>query len=284
MAAWEAGGGPTSGAKAPPPAGSSDDLRAAESYAKGDACFANRGDRAQLECAIAAWDEAAKLRATWDLYAKLSRATFLLADGYVRFETGADQRDRYLARHQQGIRYGELAMMQASTEFASQVQGGAKAEDAIAALSKDHVPAMYWYATNFGRWANEMGTTTVLLYKDMIRKVMTRCLELDEDYFYAGPHRYFGAFYAKAPSFAGGDMDKSKEHFEIAKRKFPHYLATFTTYAEFYAVKQQDRDLFRELLDYVDKADGGAMPEVAVENSIEKKKAKALLDKEGDLL
>jgi tetratricopeptide (TPR) repeat protein len=143
---------------------------------------------------------------------------------------------------------------------------------------------MYWYATNFGLWATDQGMSVVLLHKDMIRKVMERCLALDPDYFYAAPHRYFGAFYAKAPAFAGGDMDKAKQHFEEAIARHPAYLGTLTRYAEFYAVKLQDRDLFRRLLNQVLAADENALPEVAAENAIEKKKAKALLGRENELL
>ena len=62
-------------------------------------------------------------------------------------------------------------------------------------------------------------------------------MALDENYFFAGPHRYFGAMYGLAPGFAGGDMDKSREHFEKAIALAPNYLGSRVLYLEVWAQK-----------------------------------------------
>ncbi|MNC98739.1 hypothetical protein D3C83_167950 [compost metagenome] len=53
--------------------------------------------------------------------------------------------------------------------------------------------------------------------------------------------------------------------------------------AEDLAVKAQDKKLFEERLDYVLKADANVNPEIAPENRIEQKKAKALLAQKEEL-
>ena len=68
------------------------------------------------------------------------------------------------------------------------------------------------------------GFATILSYKDEIRAIMARCLELDAAYFHSGPHRYFGAFYARVPAFAGGDLERSREHFDTALSVDPNYF------------------------------------------------------------
>ena len=41
-----------------------------------------------------------------------------------------------------------------------------------------------------------------------------RVEELQPDYFYGAVYRYWGAYYAGLPSFAGQDLDRSKRMFE----------------------------------------------------------------------
>jgi len=89
--------------------------------------------------------------------------------------------------------------MALSSDFAQRMQAGTRIEEAVSILDRTAVPALYWRSANLGKWAAAQGFATLLSYKDEIRAVMTRCLELDANYFFAGPHRYFGAFYARAP-------------------------------------------------------------------------------------
>jgi hypothetical protein len=62
----------------------------------GDAAFALRADRAQLEAAIAKYEEAIALKDDdYETYEKLARANYLLADGWLFFEQ-ADKKELFL--------------------------------------------------------------------------------------------------------------------------------------------------------------------------------------------
>lgn len=122
-----------------------------------------------------------------------------------------------------------------------------------------------------------------LFYKDRIFAVMEHVLNLDETFFYGAPHRYFGAFYAKAPAFAGGDMAKAKEHFDKSLAIDERYLGTKVLYAEYYATKADDKEMFTTLLNDVISADPAIIPEVQPENVVEQEKAKALLAAADDM-
>lgn len=247
---------------------------------RAEAAWAQRTDRAQLEAAIAAWEELLAQRGEdGELLAKLSRAYYLLGDGYMRLAGEAGMEETL----EKGVEYGERAMMAMSPEFAERVRNEEKVEDAVQSLDKNAMSAVYWYASNLGKFAAEKGFTTQLFYKDRILAVMTRVLELDPDYFYAAPHRYFGAFYAKAPAFAGGDMEKSKEHFDASIEMYPQYLGTKVLLADYWAVKQDDKELFLKMLDEVLAADPNAVPELVAENRIEQEKAKQLKAKVDEL-
>src|SRR5690606_6905038 len=101
-----------------------------------------------------------------------------------------------------------------------------KYHEAIGIVGIEGLPAMYWYATALGKWARASGFGVLVGQKDNIKATMTRALELDEAYYHGGPHRYFGAFYAIAPGFAGGDDAKSKTHFEKSLEIAPYFLGT----------------------------------------------------------
>ena len=246
-----------------------------------DEAWAQRDDRAQLDKAISLWETA--LEANPDdpaLLTKLSRAYYLLADGFLAAE-GDDE--AMLATYEKGILAGENAMMAASPEFAAKVKAGEKVEQAVSVIPVAGQEAIYWYASNLGKFAVAKGFTTTLFYKDRIYAVMQHVLGLDETFFHGAPHRYFGAFYAKAPAFAGGDMDKAKQHFDKALELDPNYFGTKVLYAQYYAAKADDRDLFVKLLTEVKEGDPASIPELLAEQKIEQDKAARLLAQEAEL-
>lgn len=241
--------------------------------AEGDAMWENRGDQAQLEAALAAWESAlASNPNDVELLVKLARGSYLLSDGYFR-----DDKDAYLATFEKGVDFAERALTASSPEFEKRVRSGETVIEAIDAVDAVGVPALYWYSSNLGKWAKAKGFTTLLGNKDTIKAIMERCLALDETYFYGGPHRYFGAYYAVAPSFAGGDLNKSKEHFEQSLEAAPDAVSTKVLMAENYAVKSQNKELFVKLLEEVLAVDDNLIPELEPETKIEKEKARELL-------
>jgi hypothetical protein len=141
---------------------------------------------------------------------------------------------------------------------------------------------LYWTAIALGKWAKLKGFSTLLKHKDTVKRYVATVQNLDEDYFYHAPDRYFGSYYAIAPSFAGGDMNKSKNLFEKSISGSPSYLDTKVLYAQYYATKQQDRRLFERLLNEVISADPNAVPDIAPENKAAQAKARHLLETKGD--
>ena len=201
----------------------------------------------------------------------LSRALYFRADGFT------EDVEEKKALWERGVTVGEAAMA-ADAAFKARIDKGEKPSEAVTALQKDDQMAIYWTATNLGKWARASGFSTLVKYKGYVAKMMTHCLELDETAYYAGPVRYWGAFYAVAPGFAGGDMNKSREFFEKAKSMNPEAFSTYVLYADTYAIKSQDRELFDSLLKHVLETPSDVIPELIPEQDVEKKKAQALMD------
>lgn len=246
---------------------------AGDPAAEGDALWAHRDDKAQLEAALKAWDTALQADPdNLDLLVKLARGSYFLSDGFLRGDNEA-----YLATFEQGVDYAERALTASSPEFKKRVQAGETAMDAMSSVQLNGVPALYWYSSNLGKWAKAKGFTTLLGNKDTIKAAMERCLALDETYFFGGPHRYFGAYYAVAPSFAGGDLDKSQAHYQKSLVLAPNAVSTKVLMAENYATKRQDKELYQKLLNEVLAVPDDIIPALVPETKVEKQKAKELL-------
>ena len=206
----------------------------------------------------------------------LARSVYFMADGYT------EDPEAKAVLFEEGVTYGERAMA-CDAEFKARIDKGDKPQDAVFALQKDDQMAIYWTASSLGKWARLQGFSTIVKYKGYIAKMMTHCLALDETAYYAGPPRYWGAFYSVAPGFAGGDMTKSKEMYEKAKSMYPDNFATYVLYADTYAVKAQDKELFTELLTHVVNTDPNVLPEMLPEQLVDQRKARDLLARTDEL-
>lgn len=252
-----------------------------DAVAAGDAKWAERTSAANVRAAIAEWEKAAEGDPNnAELLVKLTRAHYFLADGYLRAE--ADEKE-YLKTMDKGVKWGEKAMVAASPEFSKAMADGKKFPEAVKLVGKDGVPAMYWYASSLGKWAKKKGFAVLLGQKDNVKATMDRCLELDPTFYYGGPHRYFGAYYAIAPAFAGGDLEKSKVHFKKSLEIAPDFIGTKVLWAAELAVKTQDEETFDALITEIEGAKADAIPEVTPEQQVEKEKAAQLKAERDDL-
>jgi hypothetical protein len=142
---------------------------------EGDRLWLARGDKASLEAAIAAWERAlAASPSDASLLVKLARARYFLADGHLRGDQGA-----YLASLEKGVGFAERALGAASPAFASAVKDGDPVMEAVEMVGPEGVAALYWYATNLGKWSKATSFTVMLAHKDTYRAAMERCLALD---------------------------------------------------------------------------------------------------------
>jgi hypothetical protein len=270
-AAWKDGDGGQDGASA--------GTETAALIAKGDEHWGKRTDPAAIRAAVAEWEKAAAVEPkNMELLVRLTRGYYFLADGYLR-----GNEKEYLVIMDKAVKWGEKAMVAASPEFEAKMRDGGKIPEAVKLVPKAGVPAMYWYASALGKWAKMKGFAVLLGQKDNVKATMDRCLELEPTFYYGGPHRYFGAFYAVAPSFAGGDLEKSKVHFNKSLEIAPTYVGTKVLWAAELSTKLQDEDTFETLLNEVLAAPDDSIPELTPEIIVEKGKAKELLAQQSEL-
>ncbi len=204
-----------------------------------------------------------------ELWTRLSHAYYMQAN-YA--ETNPDK--QYWLFHK-GMRAAERALM-LHAGYARVMTATGSEILAIREIDSNFLAAAWWYAANLGkRVANE--TAIIRLENAVLAEAFcAQVMSLDENYYYGGPHRYMGSLHALLP---GGNLEVSRSHFEKSLEMAPHYFGTRTLFAEYYAVRAGDKQLFQDLLEYVVEASPGTVPAIEPENIYEQRRASVLLSR-----
>jgi hypothetical protein len=238
----------------------------------------NRDDKREVEQAIAAWEQIVTTD-TKNAAAllELARAYYFLADAHLALEPAEDE-DLELQTFEKGVNAAEKALLLLDPLFEAKMRADPdQFEEAIAEIGAGAVPAAYWYCANIGRFASRKGLRARLHYRDRVEAAMLRVLELEKQFFHAGPDRFLGGFYAAVPSIAGKSFDKSREHFDRAKKLAPEYLGTWVVEAQYLAIELEDRVMYEEALRVVLSGPDGDDPNIAPENRAAKRTAEKML-------
>lgn len=206
----------------------------------------------------------------------LTRGYYFLADSHLQ-----DKAEK-LKTYEKAASYGEKAMA-TNEAFQKSVSSGEEVEKSLEKLTVSEVPAIYWTAASLGKWARATGIAAALKYKNRIKAMIERVEKLQPDFFFGAPARYWGGFYAVAPSFAGGDMKKSRASFEKSLKLAPEYQGTKVLMADVYWTKEDNKEQFKRNLEDVINSKNDDHPEIGPENALEKRKAQALLSKINEL-
>jgi hypothetical protein len=206
----------------------------------------------------------------------LTRGHYLMADAHLE---NADEKKKIF---EQAASYGEMGMA-LNAEFKASVAQDEDVEKALKYLTLREVPIIYWTAASLGKWAKMTGIAAALKYKTRIKAMISKVEELQPDYFFGAVPRYWGGFFAVAPSFAGGDINKSGDKFDTSIKMGPNYLGTRVLKAELYWTKKSNKKEFVKELETVLAMKEDIVAELMPENVLEKRKAKKLLAQKDEL-
>ena len=147
-------------------------------------------------------------------------------------------------------------------------------------LGKNDVPYIFWAASCWGSWISlNRGSMEAMAELPRVELLMKRVLELDEAFYYGGAHIFMGVLEASKPRVAGGDLDRARDHFlkaiELGDGKF---LMARIYYADCYAKKAFDRELFISILEKVLEIPADIPPELTLLNTVAHTKAKEMLN------
>ena len=149
-------------------------------------------------------------------------------------------------------------------------------------LGKKDVPYLFWAAASWGSWIRlNLNSMEALAELPKVELMMKRALELDEGFYYGGPHLFMGIWFASRPELAGGSLVKAQQHFlralELGQGKF---LMAYVYYANYYARQAQDKELFISTLHKVLDTPANTSPELTLLNTVARENAKDLLNRQ----
>ena len=149
----------------------------------------------------------------------------------------------------------------------------------LQSFKKDDVPALFWTGFAWGNWINlNLDLPEALIDIPKVEAIMMRVMELDESYYYGSVHLFFGVSYGSRSAILGGNLEKSKEHFDRAiKISDGNFLIGYFYKAKYYAIPTQDKELFENLINKVISTPSDVLPEQRLVNEVAKVKAKKLL-------
>jgi hypothetical protein len=157
-------------------------------------------------------------------------------------------------------------------------------KEGLKRLGKKDVPYIFWAATCWVNWIRlNLDSIEAISELPRVESLMKRALELDEGFYYGGPHLFMGIWFASRPKIVGGDLKKAQEHFlkalDLGQGKF---LMAYVYYANYYARKMTDKDLFTSTLQKVLETPAETSPDLVLLNTVAKKQAKELLSRVGE--
>jgi hypothetical protein len=150
--------------------------------------------------------------------------------------------------------------------------------------NRQNVPSLFWTASAWGKWISlNQDSVEALADMAMLEATMRRILELDDSYYYGSPHLLMAVYFVSRPEMIGGNINKSKEHFDKAfSLGADKLLSAKVLFAKSYAVRLRDRVLFAKTLQGVINAPVDEVPELTLANTLAKEKAREMMEKVDD--
>ncbi|MCF7803857.1 MAG: TRAP transporter TatT component family protein [Candidatus Marinimicrobia bacterium] len=153
------------------------------------------------------------------------------------------------------------------------------ADSTVQQVSVDDLSFLYWTAASWGS-AISSDTDDYKLVLDLpkVEALITRALELDDTWGDGQLHDFMISFQAGRAGM-GGSIDSAEYHFQRAlELNQGHSAGTYVTAAEAIAVRQQDQERFRKLLDKALAVDIEKYPDLRLSNALAHRRAEWLLE------
>lgn len=178
-------------------------------------------------------------------------------------------------------RYGFRALS-GRTDFAQAAAGNLdEFREFLQRYQKEDVPALFWTAGAWAGWiSSNLGNVEAVGDLPALEATLERTLQLDDRYYYGGPHLLMGVYLAARSPVFGSGLSESKTHFDRALAMSGNQaLAAKVLFAEYYAVGIKDRRLYEATLREVVNAPAAELPELTLSNTLAKEKAGRLLER-----
>ncbi len=209
------------------------------------------------------------------------------AEGFYGYSFGfieAEDARRAKLLYRRCYTHAQLALQAAGLALDPEISDTEALTAAVGQLGEGAVPALFWTASCLGKWIDlNRDTVSGVASLANAAALMQRVLELDEGFYHAGPHLFFGVYYGGRSPLLGGDFTRSAQHFARAAELNANQLLMVDVLQAQYLHRQQlDQTAFHTRLQQVIDAPAGLDPELMLINGIARQHAARLLQLEND--
>lgn len=180
--------------------------------------------------------------------------------------------------------YG-LQALKMNGKFRKALKKGKPYSEAVKYLKKKDMEPLFWTAASWAAWLNLSTRDTEALFDiPNIMALLKRTIELDDKFWYGGPHMFFAAYYSQYPAMMGGGPEKAQAEFDRVKEIVKElggpdaeWLIADYFYAKYYATLLKDEELFDKTVEKILNTPDDVIPGMAVVNGLAKIKARHLM-------
>ncbi len=187
-----------------------------------------------------------------------------------------------------GRDYAVRALAERSDRVAAALSGPVEELEQVLIedFDEDDVPALFWMGMCLGSWVNvNMEDMEAIAQLPKAKALISRVMDLDDTYFYGGPHLFFGTIAVTLPPLLGGDPAGGRARFakvqEITGGRF--LLAKVFSALSYASDEPPRRDLFVSTLQEVLAAPDDIYPDGELLTAVAKLRARDMLARANEL-
>jgi len=205
--------------------------------------------------------------------------------GYSLLFVEPQDPERASAFYERAMEYAIRALGDKGTPLRNRRAGPEPVRAALTRMDPSDLEPLFWATLSWNAWINlNLDKPSALAQLSASEACLKRVLELDEHYFYSSPHILMGASLAARPPLLGGSPEKARTHFETAMQKHQgQFFLAQVYFARYYAVRVQDKGLFKRALAEVLQGSPSRIKEVCLINRVMQARARELVKHAEDL-
>lgn len=177
-------------------------------------------------------------------------------------------------------RYGTDALLARRSRVSDALNGPIAEFDRIDQhLRGSDLPYVFWAASAWGAWiSTHLDDMAALADLPRVIHLMEWVVAQDESFRDGGAHIFLGVYHAARPAMLGGDLARSRSHFERALELTDgNDLMVHVQMARFYARQAFDRELYVNLLTHVLETSADTRDRFTLQNAAAQRLARNLL-------
>jgi hypothetical protein len=192
------------------------------------------------------------------------------------FEETERLKSRAISFYERARQYGLRSIATFRPSFVQAITGDLDVlSSELQQWQEKDIGALFWTAFAWGGMIQLQQSDPVMLADlPAVKMIMNRVMELDESFYFASPHLFFGTYYGDYPEMLGGDPEMARNHIDRADElNRSKYLMVKFMLARYVAIPTQNRSLFEQTLQEVLDAPVDLFPEQALANQLAKRRA-----------